>query len=69
MIVGAACYAANYMIEKLFSVETGDSYIVNFSDWENCINGNVQLIILLAIIFIGVVLIGIGVYKKGKDMS
>lgn len=54
----------NYMSEKLFSVETGDSYIVNFSDWENCVNGNVQLIILLSVTFIGMVLIGIGVYRK-----
>ena len=64
LIAGAACYAANYMIEKLFFVETGDSYIVNFLDWENCVNGNVQLIILLSVTFIGMVLIGIGVYRR-----
>ncbi len=66
LISGTACYAANYLIEKLFDVETGDSYRVNFSDWENCINGNVQLIILLSVIVISVALTGVGIYKKRK---
>ncbi len=65
LIAGAVCYAANYVTAKLFSVET-DSYIVNFSDWENCINGNMQLIIMLALVVTGMVLIGIGIYRRHR---
>jgi hypothetical protein len=58
--VGIALYCANYVAEALFGSSSGDFYQVDFRNWEQCVNGNVQLIVLLSILFVSAVFIAIG---------
>lgn len=55
-----------YVIRKLFDSTT--DYKVDFSDWTNHINGNIQCIILLSILFISLIFLVIG-YIKAKKKS
>ena len=58
--VEIAFYCANYVAEVLFGPSSGDFYQVDFRNWEQCVNGNVQLIVLLSILFVSAVFIAIG---------
>jgi hypothetical protein len=58
-------YFAEYVVDKLFGENTS-SYKINFSNWEQCIEGNIYLICLISGLLISFVLIGIGVFRICK---
>ena len=59
-------YFANYVITLLFG-SSGNHYQVDFHDWEQCINGNIQLISLISLLLISIVFIGIGIFRIRKS--
>ena len=57
-------YFVGYVVDFLLHTKS-DQYYVDFHNWEQCINGNVQLLIFLSAALIGVVLLLIGL-RMGK---
>ena len=53
------------VVSRLFKTDQ-DYYSVNFNDWHNFLNGNVNLIVLLSFIGISLLLTCIGVYRQNK---
>jgi len=58
-------YFTNCVVDKLFGTNNS-SYQVNFSDWQQCSNGNVHLICLISLLFISVLFLGVGVFRLYK---
>ncbi|MBE6532322.1 MAG: helix-turn-helix transcriptional regulator [Ruminococcaceae bacterium] len=64
-----AYYFIEFMIDLLFGTNDS-SYQVDFSDWTQCVEGNVQAIILIVCLLISAVFIAIGafrIYKRKSD--
>ena len=59
-------YFANYVITLLFDSSV-NHYQVDFHDWEQCINGNIQLISLISLLLMSIVFIGIGIFRIRKS--
>ena len=60
-------YCANHVVTALFGPSSGNSYQVDFRDWEQCLNGNVQFIVLLSLLFISTVFFVIGLLRAIKS--
>jgi len=58
-------YFTNYVVDKLFGTNNS-FYRVNFSDWQQCANGNVHFICLISLLFISVLFLGVGGYRLHK---
>ena len=58
-------YLANFVAEKLFG-PSDNSYKIDFYNWEECINGNINFICLLSLLFIAAIFFGIGIYRTRK---
>ncbi|MBR2640028.1 MAG: helix-turn-helix domain-containing protein [Oscillospiraceae bacterium] len=58
-------YLANFVAEKLFG-PSDSSYRIDFYNWEECVNGNVNFICLLSLLFIAAIFFGIGAYRIRK---
>ncbi|MBQ2899537.1 MAG: helix-turn-helix transcriptional regulator [Oscillospiraceae bacterium] len=62
----AALYFANFVAERLFG--PSDSNLkIDFYNWEECLNGNVNIIVLISLLLIAFVFIGIGIYRVRKQ--
>ena len=55
-------YFANYVASALFG-PGGDFYRVDFCNWEQCRNGNMNLLALLSLVFVGTIFVGIGIFR------
>jgi len=55
----------NYVVDTLFGIPR-TRYDVDFSNWEQCTNENVNFIVLLSLLSVSVVLIGIGIFRICK---
>ena len=62
-ISGLTLYCANHVAIALFGPSSSSSYQVDFHDWEQCLNGNVRLIVLLSILFVSAVFFAIGFFS------
>lgn len=58
--IGTATY---YCFYALFGLED-NHYQVDFTNWEQCANGNVTLVILIVMLLVSAVFIGIGAYRE-----
>ena len=58
-------YFANFVAEWLFG-PSDSSYKIDFYNWEECINGNINFICLVSILFIAAILFGMGIYRTRK---
>lgn len=58
-------YFTNCVVDKLFNTNNS-SYQVNFSDWQQCANGNVHLLFLISLLSISVLFLGVGVFRLHK---
>ena len=56
-----------FVIKGLFKTNDKPYYSVDFQDWHNHIDGNVNLIILLSFIGIALILTAVGVYRQKKE--
>lgn len=64
-----AYYFTEYVVDLLFGTNSS-SYQVNFTDWQQCTNGNIHCISLVSLLLIGVIFVGIGIvriYKSRKN--
>ncbi len=58
-------YFANFVAEKLFG--PSDSNLkIDFYNWEECLNGNINFICLVSLLFISAIFFGIGIYRTRK---
>ena len=62
-VMGIMLYCANHVATALFGPSSSSSYQVDFHNWEQCLNGNVQLIALLSFLFVSVVFFAIGFFR------
>jgi hypothetical protein len=58
-------YFTNYVAGLLFGVNE-NHYQVDFNNWSQCTNGNIHLICLISFLFIGAVLIVVGILRRKK---
>ena len=66
-VVGIALYCANQVIEVLFGPSDNKPYQVDFQNWEQCLEGNVQFIMLMLFLFVAVVLFAIGFFSIRRN--
>ena len=64
---GVLYYRLQAVISSLFEGSQNDYYRVDFSDWVNCINGNVALIWLVSAIVIALVLVVFFFVRRSKE--
>ena len=64
LVCAVMYYFVGYVVDFLLHTKS-DHYYVDFQNWEQCINGNVQLLIFLSAALIGVVLLFMGL-RMGK---
>ena len=62
-VSGITLYCANHVATVLFGPSSSSSYQVDFRNWEQCLNGNVQLIVLLSFLFVSAVFFAIGFFS------
>ena len=58
-------YCTNHMITALFG-PSDNHYQVDFSNWEQCANGNIHLICLITFLLVSAVFLGIGFLRAGR---
>ena len=66
-VSGVAFYCANYVAAILFGPASGSSYAVDFHNWEQCLNGNIQLIVLLSLLSVSAVFLAIGLSRVRRS--
>ena len=66
-ILGVTFYCANHVISALFGPSSGSSYRIDFLDWEQCLNGNVQFIVFISLLLAGAVFFSMGFFAIGKN--
>ena len=64
LVCAVMYYFVGYVVDFLLHTKS-DHYYVDFHNWEQCINGNVQLLIFLSAALIGIVLLLMGL-RMGK---
>lgn len=67
-IAAVICYCANHIINMISFGATGSYYQVDFSNWGQYTNGNINLLLFGGLLLIGIVLIGTG-YLRHKRMK
>ncbi len=67
VICGTALYCTDYVITSLYDPFASSSYQVDFHNWEQCLNENVQFIILMSFLFISAAFFAIGFYKVRRN--
>ena len=60
LLSGVTCYGAQYVINKILGVDRAADYVINFSDWANCTNGNVYILVLAVCVLVSVILAVLG---------
>lgn len=64
---GITLYCANHVIATLFGPPDNKPYQVDFQNWEQCSDGNVQLIMLVLFLFVSAVFFAIGFFRVRKN--
>lgn len=64
VIFGICAFLANYFVGLVYDVPA--DMAINLSDWATYTNGNVLLTVLVTCIFLGIVLIGFGIWQNMK---
>ena len=65
-VIGITLYCANHVIATLFGPPDNKPYQVDFQNWEQCLDGNVQFIMLMLFLFVSAVLFMIGFFRARK---
>lgn len=58
-------YFTNHVVSLLFGFYV-NHYRVDFTDWEQCLNGNVHFIVLISGLLTGAIFVTIGLIRTGK---
>ena len=62
-VSGLTLYCASYVATVLFGPSSANFYQVDFHNWEQCLNGNVQFIVLLSFLFVSAIFFAIGFFR------
>ena len=62
-VSGITLYYVNHVATFLFGTSSGNPYQVDFRNWEQCLDGNVQLIVLLSFLFVSAAFFAIGFFR------
>lgn len=65
-IAAAICYGSNFVIENVLHGATGDYYQVDFSNWEQCINANTNLLVFVGLLVIGLTFLAVGYFRSRR---
>ena len=65
-VIGITLYCANHVIATLFGPSDNKPYLVDFHNWEQCLDGNVHFIMLMLFLFVSTVLFMIGFCRARK---
>ena len=65
-VCAVVLYCANHVITVLFGPPVNNPYQVDFSNWQQYADGNLNLLIFLSFLLLGAVLIGIGILRIRK---
>ena len=66
-VSGITLYCTNHVATALCGPSSSSSYQVDFHDWEQCLNGNVQFIVLILLLFVSSVLFAIGLFRVRRN--
>lgn len=66
-VSGITLYCANHVATALFGPFSGSSYQVDFHNWEQCLNGNVQFIAFLSFLFVSAAFFAIGFFRVRRN--
>ena len=66
-ISGISLYCANHVATALFGPSFSSSYQVDLHNWEQYLNGNVQFIVLISLLFVSAVFFAIGYFRDRKN--
>ena len=66
-IIGITLYCANHVIAALFGPPDHKPYQVDFQNWEQCLDGNVQFIMLMLFLLVSVILLMIGFFRVRRN--
>lgn len=66
VVIGITLYCANHVIATLFGHPDNKPYQVDFQNWEQCLDGNVQFTMLMLFLFVSAVLFMIGFFRARK---
>lgn len=66
-VIGITLYCANHVIGTLFGPPDNKPYQVDFQNWEECLDGNVQLIMLMLFLFVSAAFFAIGFFRVKID--
>ncbi|MBE6963839.1 MAG: helix-turn-helix transcriptional regulator [Ruminococcaceae bacterium] len=59
-------YFTDLVVDVLFGTKE-NSYQVNFNDWNQCLEGNIHIIVLTSFLLISAIFIGIGIFRVCKN--
>lgn len=59
-------YFIEYIVDVLFGLHDS-TYQVNFKDWEQCLEGNIQMIFLVTFLFVSAIFIGVGIFRVYRN--
>ncbi len=66
-VIGSILYCENYVIATLFGPPDNKPYQVDFQNWEQCMAGNVQFILLMMFMLVSVLLFMIGFFSARRN--
>jgi len=64
---GIILYCANHVIASLLNPPDNKPYQVDLQNWEECLDGNIQLIMLMVFLGVSVVFLAIGFLRTNTD--
>ena len=64
---GIILYCANHVIASLLNPPDNKPYQVDLQNWEECLDGNIQLILLMVFLGVSVVFLAIGFLRTNTD--
>ena len=66
-VIGITLYCANHVIATLFGPPDNKPYQVDFQNWEQCLDGNVQFIMLMLFLLVSAILFMIGFFRVRRN--
>ena len=66
-IIGITLYCANHVIATLFGPPDNKPYQVDFQNWEQCLDGNIQFIMLMLFLLVSVILFLMGFFRARRN--
>lgn len=69
VISGITLYCANHVIAVLYGPPDNKPYQVDFRNWEQCLNGNIQFIMLLSLLSVGAVFFVFGFLCRRRNKT